>query len=198
MTSRKMAHIESMIDDYLLNLLPAEERSFVEGHAAVCPRCRKLLTAERRRTTSLIASLQETFAPPAGLLELLWPGVAAAAGLVGSEPRPRRRPAWRLQWRTAVATIALALAILVVLLGTARRFDSWLIKTDTPATASQTASPTASLTPTWTRPSLSQGSIALVHLDQSGYDATGTPEPLPHANAPEPQPNPPAPPVSGR
>ena len=193
-----MAHIESMIDDYLLNLLTAKERSFVEQHAAACPRCRNLLAEERRRTTGLIASLHETFAPPAGRLELLWPGVAAAAGLVGSEPRPQRRPAWRLQWRPAVAAMALALAILVGLLGTGRRFDSWLIRTDTPATASQTASPTASLTPTWTRPSISQGSIALVHLDRTNYDATGTPEPLPSADAPEPQPNPSAPTASGQ
>lgn len=198
--SDKMTHIESMIDDYVLNLLRPQERSYVEQHAAGCPRCMRLLAEERGRTRGLVTALRAISTPPPARLELLWPGVAAAAGLGGKAAVTGQRPVWRQGWRTAVAGIALVCALLLGILGGAGRLDGWLFYSDTPATASHTASPTASQTPTWTRSYGEQDSIAMAHPGLSGEEspATGTPAPSPVPQGPCPQPNPSAPPVAGR
>jgi hypothetical protein len=194
-----MSHIDSMIDDYVLNLLSPGERVRVEHHIATCPQCLGALKAERRRTSRLITTLKETSLPPAGKLEHLWPAVASAVELGTNRmitPRSAKRP---LHWRQVAAGLALTVLFTVGVLGMAQRFDSWIFIIDVPATASHTASPTATQTPTFTRPSGYPDSVALVHQG-TGVDvepsATGTPQSLTELDAPEPIFKPPAPPTS--
>jgi len=179
------AHVDSLIDDYVLGLLPAGERRAVEQHAAHCPRCAKLLAQERRQEARLAAAIRGATTAPAGRMEALWPNVAAAV-----LPRPRFN--WWPRWRTALATLATALVILVGAMGTINRFDGWMMATYTPTTASGSASPTASSTPTVL---LTQDSVACRPAPPA---VCRTPEPLATSYSPQPQPNPSAPPLAGR
>ena len=192
-----MPHIDSLIDDYVLNLLPAKERRAVEQHAAACPHCLMLLVDERARTAQLAASLRKSNSAPTGRLDALWPGVAAAVGLHERRSVTRAQVHWWFRWRTTLATIAVALVILASLLGTARRFDNWLMGTYTPTMASQTALPTASHTPTWTRVA-DQDSVAYAGAIVGRPPLRGTPEATWAGYSPQPQPNPSAPAAAGQ
>lgn len=192
-----MPHIDSLIDDYVLDLLSAKEQRAVEQHAAACPHCLMLLVEERARTAQLTASLRDASSAPTGRLDAMWPGMAAAVGL--HERRPVTQPPvnWWYRWRTTLATFAVALMILASLLGTVRRFDNWLMGTYTPTMASQTASPTASHTPTWTQ-AADKDSVAYAGSIVGRPPLRGTPEASPVSNSPQPQPNPSAPAAAGR
>ncbi len=192
-----MPHIESMIDDYVLNLLSPGERSRVERHVASCPKCFGTLNTERKRISGLVATLKETSSPPAQRLERLWPAVASAAGLRKNLVIAPQRVRRQIHWRQAATGLALVVLIFMGLLGMAEQFDGWIFHIDAPATASHTVSPTVTLTPTWTRASSSPDSFALVHQDMTNDRPapTGTPETLAELHAPEPLDNPPAPPA---
>lgn len=185
------AHIDALVDDYVLDLLPAEERRRVELHAALCPRCRQLLAAERTRTARVESALRSSAAPLAGRLEALWPEVRTA--VVRRERWPVWvQQGWWLQWQAAFATFALLLVLAAVLMGTAVQLDGWLVGTYTPPVVSETASPTASMTPTWAQPAFPGGA-------QSANPARqGTPAPVLVSYSPQPQPMPPAPSLDGR
>jgi hypothetical protein len=205
---RTMSHIDSLVDEYVLELLPADARRGVEGHVASCVRCRGVLLAERRRSTELVRALGETLSPPAGRLEAMWPAVAAAAG-VGS-PRSALRPAFGgwLRWRVAFAAFALGFLLLATLLHNYWGLQGWLTDTYTPTATAQTASPTVSPTPTWLRPSFAVESVAFVtsgwdgnairESDSDTLEFTVTPEPLASSDLPVPRPNPSAPAADGR
>ncbi len=141
-------HIDASIDDYVLDLLPSQERRALEQHAAGCTRCMKLLVDERTREAQLRAAFRRSAAAPAGRLEAMWPGVAAAVSDQMSLPWSWPRLTWWSQWRTVLATAAVALAVLVGLVGGVQRLDNWFLGTNTPTVAVRTAVPTASMTPT--------------------------------------------------
>ncbi len=184
------AHIDALLDDYCLGLLPPGRRRLVEQHVATCPRCTELLARERESHARTRDAFRSAASAPAGRLEALWPSVAAAAGVAGWR---RPRVAWFPQWRTWLVTAAVALLVLTGTVGTVRRFDGWLLATFTP-------SPTASLTPTiahaapHTPQRLETSSVAYRPV---GW---GTPEPTLPAiidAVPEPRPNPLAPANNG-
>ncbi len=200
---RMTSHIDALVDDYTLELLPAEARRSVERHVAGCERCRELLVAERRRTAELAVALGQALAPPADRLRVMWPAVEAAAR--GERSRPALPPAssWWLRWRVAFAAFAIGFILLSTLLSSHWGLQRWLTETHTPTATAQTASPTASLTPTWSRPSFTVESVALVGgagdqsagrwTDSDVTASTATPEPLTGRELPVPQPNPSAP-----
>jgi anti-sigma-K factor RskA len=194
-----MPHIESMIDDYVLNLLPPRERAHLEHHVASCSHCLGALNAERGRTSELITTLKEISAPTDQRLERIWLELADTSDLFRKSATSRQRATWDLQWRRAFAGVALAILLLIGTLGSLQRFEAWIFRTDIPATASLTASPTATLTPTWTKLSSSPESFALAHpmgMEEKPV-ATGTPETHVEVYTPEPLFNPQAPSASG-
>ena len=194
-----MSHVDSLIDDYVLDLVSAEERRAVDQHTADCACCMKLLAQERARTGRLISDLRDASSPPAGRLEALWPSVAVAAGIALRQRKARPRASWWVQWRAAFATFAVAFLLLAGLFGVFERFDGWWMGTFTPTATSQSASPTASLTPTWAQSSHSQDSVALlgggIALTTVTPTVYGTPSPMLGEYSPQPQPNPSAPPA---
>jgi anti-sigma-K factor RskA len=199
---RTMSHIDSLVDEYVLELLPADARRGVEGHVASCGRCRGLLLAERRCAAEFARALGQTLAAPAGRLEAMWPAVAAASGV--GPPRSALRPAFGgwLRWRVAFAALALGFLLLATLLHNYWGLQGWLTETHTPTATAQTASPTVSLTPTWSRPSFTAESVAFVaggrDSDPDALASTVTPEPLASSDLPVPRPNPSAPAADGR
>ncbi len=190
-------HVDSMVDDYVLDLLQASERQRLEHHARDCARCRALLAAESDRTRRVAAEWRSLSAPMPDRLEALWPRVAVAAGLEGARASAG---SWS-QWRAAFATFAVALALLAGIVGTVRRFDGWIMGTLTPTAAATHTSftPTVSATPTIPEPGetpggFSAGEIAVHSAVPHGnvqVTTWGTPEPdwVPNL-PPQPRPNP--------
>ena len=176
-----MKHVDRLIDDYILGLASSEERQTVETHLASCHRCRRLLAAERARTTAIIQTLRRATTAPTGRLDSLWPQVAFEAGVV--EPR-RRAPNW-----TVIRAVATAVAVVVfVLVGVQRtmhRFDGWFLSTFTPTANAGTSEVTPSSTPT---ASLTPGKRATeaVALWATPEVSGLSPEPQPIPRAPTP------------
>ncbi len=205
---RTMSHIDSLVDDYTLEVLPADMRRGVETHAASCGRCRALLVAERRRAGHLALALGETLSAPAGRLEAMWPAIAAAAGVGPHHRALQPATRWWLRWPVAFAAFAVGFALLGSLLSGYWGLPGWLTTTHTPTATAQTASPTASATPTWSRPSFTvesvayaaggEGASAGTAGDPDALALTATPEPHGSSALPEPQPNPSAPAADGR
>jgi hypothetical protein len=202
-----IAHIDALVDDYTLELLPVEVRRSVERHVAGCERCRELLVAEGQRTAELVVALDRVLAPRAGRLQAMWPAVAAAARVGPSHAASRPAAGWWLRWRVAFAAFAIGVFLLGGLLSSQLGLPRWLMETNTPTATAQTASPTASTTPTWSRPSYTVESVAFVGSSEgpsAGREfeweatATATPEPVTSNELPVPQPNPSAPAADGR
>jgi len=139
-----MAHVDSSVTDYVLDLLPGDERRAVERHAIGCPRCMELLATAARREAHLSSMFRKGMAPPGGRLEVLWPQVALALGGHASHRAGRPASGWRAGWRMALAVLGVGLAVLASSVGAGRGLDGWLVSTYTPTLE---ATPTASLTP---------------------------------------------------
>jgi anti-sigma factor RsiW len=173
-------HIDRSVDHYVLELLPPGRRQSVEQHMARCPRCQKLVQIELERTERLTIALRRATRAPSGRLDALWPGVAAAVQL--SAPRSRLN-GW-FQWKAALVACVIASLLFAGVLGTVRRFDGWLMSTDTPTAAAITVAPTASLTPTSPQPSPTPGWLTVAAV--AHYSAAwGTPEPVSISSLPQ-------------
>jgi anti-sigma factor RsiW len=180
-----MAHVDSLITDYVLDLLPAEERRAVEWHAADCPSCMRLLVAARRREARLASAFRDTMAPPSGRIEALWPQVSLALGGTARARSGWLPTGWRDQWRLALVVLGLVLMGLAGTFGGRHAFDGWLLSTYTPTLA---ATPTASLTP-----ALSHTPVHwTVTASENSAATAATPAPVLAAGSPAPVP-PPAP-----
>lgn len=139
-----MTHVDSLVTDYVLDLLSGDERRAVECHVADCPGCMDLLASALRREARLSSMFRKSMAPASGRLEALWPQVALAL-----EGHPSQRAGWFASgwpdgWRVALAVLGVALVVLAGAFATARGLDGWFPSTYTPTLA---ATPTASLTP---------------------------------------------------
>lgn len=178
-------HVDALIDDYVLGILQSDHRREVDQHVAECQRCMQLLSAERMRTARLTAVLRGATLAPAGRIEVLWPGIAAAAGVV----TPRRSRIGHSQWRTVLVSMAVALLAVVGIWGTGQRIDGWLVGTHTPTADAVTIYPTAGHTPTasFTPTKFAAASVAY-HTS-----SWGTPAPTPASPQPEPIPLAPSP-----
>jgi predicted anti-sigma-YlaC factor YlaD len=73
------SHIQHQITDYLLDLLPDEEKVAVARHIAGCAACRLAVQKEREIGRLVYTTLNKATAPDYGRLQSLMP------------PRPRRR-----------------------------------------------------------------------------------------------------------
>jgi hypothetical protein len=178
-----MAHVDALVTDYVLDLLPDDERRAVERHAAGCPGCMELLVAARRREAQLASAFRRTMAPPAGRMEALWPQVSLALEGASHRPAGWLSASWTDQWRMALAALGVALVILIGAFGTTHGIDSWLLNTYTPTLA---ATPTASLTP-----ALSHTPISWTETSAGMPRALSpTPAPVPEASSPSPVPLP--------
>jgi anti-sigma factor RsiW len=178
-----MTHVDSLVTDYVLDLLPDDQRRAVERHAAGCPRCLELLAAARRREARLAGAFRGTMAPPAGRLEALWPQVSLALDGGANRSAGWLPLGWTDQWRVALVALGVALVIVLGAFGTTHGLDSWLLSTYTPTLA---ATPTASLTP-----ALSHTPISWTETSAGMPRAvSATPAPAPETGAPSPVPLP--------
>ncbi|MCB8944774.1 MAG: zf-HC2 domain-containing protein [Ardenticatenaceae bacterium] len=94
-------HVKNQIPDYVLGLLPRQERLWVEQHTAVCTQCHQLLQQESELSQLVRATLTAATQPASLRLRQLM-------------PPPPRRPA--SQWHTSGWTRQLALAALLLTL----------------------------------------------------------------------------------
>ncbi len=98
-----MEHINHLISDYVLDLLPARDKVTVEQHAAACAHCRQLLQAERH----LVLLTRET---------LVMATTPAPARLAALMPPPRTRQCHRYTtsvWQRSLAVAGVFLFLLV-------------------------------------------------------------------------------------
>ncbi len=140
-------HTDNLLPDYVLGLLPVEQRRDVETHVRDCPACRAALQRERA-TADLLrvavrSAVQRAARPAPGRLAALRPPVPAA--------RPRR-PA--LYLRLAPVTLIVAILALGLLFGPGRgSFAPGLFAAQTATAAGPTATaagPTGTATSTHT------------------------------------------------
>jgi hypothetical protein len=99
---------QALIDDYVDDALPAEDRAAVEQHLAACAVCRTL--AEDFRAIRLAAADLERHAPPART----WARISSAV----QDERERRRGWLRVGWQP----LAIAATLLLIVGGT-----SWVV-----------------------------------------------------------------------
>lgn len=175
-------HIDRSVDDYVLELLPPGRRQSVEQHLALCPRCQKLVRIELDRTERLTTATRRATGAPSGRLDALWPGVAAAVQLSA----PRSRLNWWFQWKAALVGCVVASLLFAGVLGTVRRFDGWLMSTNTPTAAAITSAPTASLTPTSLQPTPTPSWLTVAAVAHHSA-VWGTPEPVSISSLPQPR-----------
>ncbi|MFQ5398954.1 MAG: anti-sigma factor family protein [Anaerolineae bacterium] len=134
-------HVFIQVSDYVLGLLPPEERQQVEQHAAVCAQCRSEIGRERRMSRTVRAALSAATQPAPGRLAELMP------------PAPQRT-GWRLNfnWQRQLApiTLVLLLALGSLVLHFSARQQTWNPTSPTflAATATLSHSPTATETET--------------------------------------------------
>lgn len=132
-------HTLSLISDYALGLLAAEERRRVEIHARQCPDCREALRREQR-VGALVRAATRATAPPPGRLAALRPAL----------PAPRRpAPLAALTARLAPLTLA-AVMLMMGLLFVSGRLPSAPAVFATAGTPTLTATSTQTHTPTAT------------------------------------------------
>jgi hypothetical protein len=136
-------HVGHLLADYVLDLLPGEERWRVEQHVAGCPQCRLALQQERRVGPAVRSTLAAATRPPAGMLSPRMP--------VTSRPAVGLRPILgRLQPATArplAPLMALTLVILIFLGAVGRPLGA---NTSPLTSPSPTTQPTATLAETAT------------------------------------------------
>ena len=95
--------ITSLITDYVLDLLPGEEKAKVEQHAAACPHCRQRLQAERHLAHLTHDTLALALNPSPARLAALRP------------PVPVRPRSWytTYTWHRSLAVMAVFLFLLI-------------------------------------------------------------------------------------
>jgi len=98
-----MEHITPLITDYVLDLLPGDQRAQVEQHAAACLHCRQLLQAERQLVQLTRDALALTLNPAPARLAALRP------------PVPARKRSWYTSqpWQKSLAVMAVCLFLLI-------------------------------------------------------------------------------------
>ncbi len=135
-------HTHTLTTDYVLGLLPPDERRRVESHARRCEACRLALQREQALGALVRGAVAEAARPAPGRLAALRPPLPA--------PRPAAAPLYR---RLAPLSLVAAMLVMALLFG-AGRFDfgpalyaaSDTPTSDTPAhTATYTHTPTATL-----------------------------------------------------
>ncbi len=129
-------HTLSLIPDYALGLLAAEERRRVEAHARLCPACRAVLQREQR-VGALLRDAARSITPPPGRLAALRPALPA--------PHPRPAP---FAARLAPLTLAVAMLVMGLLFASGRLPGAPAVfaTAETPTqTATSTHTPTATL-----------------------------------------------------
>ena len=99
----EMEHITPLITDYVLDLLPGDERVRVEQHAAACPSCRQRLQAERHLVHLTRDTLSLTLNPLPTRLAAYRPPIPA-----------RSRPWYTTQtWQRSLAVMTVFLFLLI-------------------------------------------------------------------------------------
>lgn len=139
-------HVRNLISDYVLDLLPRNERRQVEVHAAVCAPCRRALHRERALGRGVRDALAAVTRPPAGQ-----PPPNLARFMPPLRPRRRFWPAV-LDYQRPLATLGVLLLILLgsfSLRPTGSGAD-WSLPSATALSATATATTAPTLTVTGT------------------------------------------------
>ena len=133
-------HTLSLITDYALGLLAAEERRRVETHARHCPACRAALQREQR-VGALLRDAARAVRPPPGRLAALRPARPT--------PRPRFAP---LSARLAPLTLAVGMVVMGLLVASGRLPNAPAVfaTSETPTQTATVASTAIRHTPTAT------------------------------------------------
>jgi anti-sigma factor RsiW len=133
-------HPLTLLPDYALGLLPADERRRVESHTRQCPACRLALQRERGIEGLVRQTVHAAARPAPGRLAALRPEVPVA------RPRPKA-----LYLRLAPVTLVAVLLALGLLFGPGRPsftpglFGPGLATAGPTATVTSTHTPTATL-----------------------------------------------------
>lgn len=132
-------HTHTLMTDYVLGLLPPDERRRVESHARRCNDCRLALQREQAIGPLLRGAVMEAARPAPGRLAAIRPPLPA--------PRSRPMPLYR---RLAPVSLMAAMLVMALLFGSGRlAFSPALYAVpDTPThtqTATYTHTPTATL-----------------------------------------------------
>lgn len=96
-------HVQNLLVDYALGLLPYPKRKEVERHAAVCVDCRLALQREQQIGRAVKETVQAATRPAAGRLEQLMPAV----------PTRRTGLIFGQAWQRQVAALCVTLILLV-------------------------------------------------------------------------------------
>ena len=99
-------HILNLIPDYVLDLLPGEQKMAVERHLTICAGCRQAVQQERQIGHLLRQTMQAASRP-------------APERLAGLQPAPPGgwKLLWATKWPRQAATLALLLLLFVGFLG---------------------------------------------------------------------------------
>lgn len=162
-------HVLNQISDYVLDLLPRQERRWVEQHTAVCPHCRQQLHRESELSHLMRATLKTATQPSSVRLRHLMP------------PQPPRPQAicwpftkWTKQWVLA--------ALLFVMLWSGvtlyqRQFSQIGAPPDQLAvTATMTQDPTMTLASLEEK---NEAEAVTTAVPQLILEPSATPEPIP-------------------
>jgi hypothetical protein len=125
-----------LISDYVLDLLPAEERQLVEFHAAGCVACRQAIQRERQ----VGQVVRET------LLRLPRPASGRLNGLRPAYPRPR--PFFTAPRQLAALALMVCLLLGTVGLNQANNESNWSLQSPTALVVTETATATTAPTST--------------------------------------------------
>lgn len=144
------ANVYLLIPDYVLDLLPAEERQLVEVHVAGCAACRQAIQRERQVGQVVRDTLLRLPRPAAGRLNQLRP--------VYQRPRPFFSASRQL----AAMALMVCLLLGTVGLNQASNQTNWTMQSPTALVVTETA--TATTAPTSTQVTTGHSETATIEV----------------------------------
>ncbi|MEZ4517693.1 MAG: zf-HC2 domain-containing protein [Chloroflexota bacterium] len=174
-------HILPPVSDYVLDLLPENDRHMLETHAATCSDCRRALEQERQIETLVRQTLQVATQPNSMRLQALRPRVVE---------RQAQQPTMFVRQLAPVMLLLFILAGTLVLQVTrvAGEFNipaPAFYKNSTP-TATNTSTPTATIANLDRQSHLSQDAVSMAFPVQPPAPPTETAAPRPASQMTEP------------
>lgn len=152
-------HTHTLTTDYVLGLLPPDERRRVESHARRCEECRLALQREQAIGVLVRGAVMEAARPAPGRLAAIRPPLPA--------PKSPPLPLYR---RLAPVTLMAAMLVMALLFGSGRLSFS-------PALYAASGTPTHTQTATHTH----TPTATLAQAGAAGPSGTASPAAAPHA-----------------
>ena len=171
-----MNHINTKISDYVLDLLPQQERRDVAQHVAHCAECEAVLASEQAVGHLLRQTVHEVTQPSNGTLRQLMPAIPGKQSHQWVFNRP---------WQRQLASVGMLLILLLGGMGwyeSNRSSSMGPVPTFIAITATYTNEPTT--TATTTQATAEPVITAVSANPEPAYSATPPPNPTPIAALP--------------